>query len=81
MLWCPVCKTEYREGFTVCSDCGTVLVTEVKADAENDKHEKSASVQNNRFSGEVLLANIKLYKHFKYFVLKQGRSLDARLNQ
>ena len=26
MPWCPKCKTEYRDGFTVCSDCGTPLV-------------------------------------------------------
>ncbi len=26
MAWCPNCKTEYKEGITVCSDCGTELV-------------------------------------------------------
>jgi len=26
LTWCPKCKTEYREGFNTCSDCGTVLV-------------------------------------------------------
>lgn len=24
-MWCPKCKTEYREGITVCADCGTPL--------------------------------------------------------
>lgn len=28
MPWCPKCKTEYREGFTVCADCGSDLVAE-----------------------------------------------------
>ncbi len=26
MPWCPNCKTEYREGITLCSDCNTDLV-------------------------------------------------------
>lgn len=28
MPWCPKCKSEYREGFTVCADCGSGLVDE-----------------------------------------------------
>ncbi|MGN0166467.1 MAG: hypothetical protein ACI4AB_00365 [Acetatifactor sp.] len=28
MPWCPKCKSEYRDGFTVCADCGTELVEE-----------------------------------------------------
>ena len=26
MAWCPKCKNEYREGITVCADCGCELV-------------------------------------------------------
>lgn len=26
MPWCPHCRTEYREGFTTCADCGMDLV-------------------------------------------------------
>lgn len=25
-MYCPKCKTEYREGFKECSDCGVDLV-------------------------------------------------------
>ncbi len=28
MAWCPKCKNEYREGITVCPDCGKTLVSE-----------------------------------------------------
>jgi Putative prokaryotic signal transducing protein len=27
-VWCPQCRSEYREGIAVCADCGTALVTE-----------------------------------------------------
>lgn len=26
MPWCPKCKNEYKEGYTVCADCGLALV-------------------------------------------------------
>lgn len=26
MPWCPKCKNEYKEGYTVCADCGSELV-------------------------------------------------------
>lgn len=30
MPWCPVCKNEYKEGVTVCADCGAELVASLK---------------------------------------------------
>lgn len=30
MPWCPKCRTEYREGITVCADCKVELVAEYK---------------------------------------------------
>ena len=26
MPWCPICQIEYREGYTVCSDCNVALI-------------------------------------------------------
>lgn len=37
MPWCPVCKTEYREGITTCSDCGATLVEELTSDYDDFK--------------------------------------------
>lgn len=31
MPWCPKCETEYREGITVCADCGSALVESLSA--------------------------------------------------
>ena len=33
-MFCPKCKTEYREGFTACADCGETLVRELPKEAE-----------------------------------------------
>ena len=58
MPWCPVCKSEYREGFTVCARCGVELVDELDSDRENIQAEKNSSRQDDIFNGEVLIANI-----------------------
>lgn len=36
MPWCPNCKTEYREGVKVCSDCGAKLIDEIKNEEKTD---------------------------------------------
>lgn len=33
-MYCPKCRCEYREGFTVCSDCGVALVEELGPEPE-----------------------------------------------
>ena len=33
-MFCPVCKSEYRDGFTKCSDCGVDLVKQLADDSE-----------------------------------------------
>lgn len=33
-MFCPVCKSEYRDGFTKCSDCGADLVKQLADDSE-----------------------------------------------
>ena len=34
MPWCPKCETEYREGITVCADCGSTLVDDLSVSQE-----------------------------------------------
>ena len=36
MPWCPNCETEYRDGITVCADCGTQLVEELTSESKEE---------------------------------------------
>ncbi len=48
MPWCPKCKSEYREGFTVCADCGSELIDEEqfrKLEEERAAQEGAARVE------------------------------------
>ncbi len=54
MPWCPKCKNEYRDGFTVCSDCGSELVESLENNfvaiyfgAENELKEICAFMNSN----------------------------------
>ena len=48
MPWCPKCKSEYREGFTVCADCGSTLVDEAQFN-ELKKAQETAALSEYRF--------------------------------
>lgn len=43
MPWCPKCKEEYREGITVCAECGETLVEELEEpEAVEENYEEAA---------------------------------------
>ena len=50
MPWCPKCKNEYQEGFTVCADCGTPLVDELPAE---DDFVVVAFVEEEELAGKL----------------------------
>ena len=39
-MYCPECKTEYRQGFYECADCKIPLVHELSAEKETEETEK-----------------------------------------
>ena len=44
MPWCPKCKSEYREDYIVCADCGSKLVDD----------EQFMQMEAHALSGELL---------------------------
>ncbi len=35
-MFCPQCRTEYREGFDTCTDCGVSLVSELPPEPDRE---------------------------------------------
>jgi|GEM_PF-1719664 len=60
MPYCPKCHTEYREGFTVCSDCGAALAPDDPAESPHrpEKDKTRHPVIRKQYSGDRFLANI-----------------------
>lgn len=46
MAWCPKCKEEYREGITVCAECGTELVDSLPE--EGQEQEKTVDSEEEK---------------------------------
>jgi hypothetical protein len=45
--WCPQCRTEYREGTTVCADCGATLMAELLAPAPAPRPEHRRNIDES----------------------------------
>ena len=60
-MYCPLCKAEYRQGFTTCSDCQIALVaTQQEADAvavdriwTGDNREKMEKILDGLMNAEI----------------------------
>jgi hypothetical protein len=51
-MFCPLCKTEYREGFYTCADCSVPLIEELPQ--IEDQSENSQTETSNEYSeGEM----------------------------
>ena len=84
MPWCPECKIEYRDGFKVCSDCGSELVEE-KPPEEPTSEEKAPEYDVEAFlvsAGNNVEADLieALLESYKIPVMKKYKGADGYLN-
>jgi hypothetical protein len=56
-MFCPKCRTEYKEGITVCADCGTQLVAELPPQ-EPEKSEMVTVLTTGDLSAVALAKSI-----------------------
>ena len=53
MPWCPNCETEYRDGITVCADCGSTLVEDLSEQKTENDPESIMDVLKNMSEEEA----------------------------
>ncbi len=59
-MFCPECLTEYREGFSVCADCGTTLVPELPPEPSPETSSEGADFEEVLgFMDEGVVAIVK----------------------
>ena len=72
MPWCPKCKTEYREGITVCADCKVELVEEYKDALLQDATEMLVKVDAEHQMFVNKMHDFLEYSGIPSVILKEG---------
>lgn len=68
-MFCPKCKSEYREGFNTCADCGTELIEELSNVTDEFEYEELTTIAVTNNWGLIALAKSILDSmEIKYYI-------------
>lgn len=71
-MFCPKCKSEYREGFNICADCGTKLIKELpsekRIETEFEYVELTTIAETNNLGLIALAKSILDSEGIKYYI-------------
>lgn len=74
-MYCPVCRSEYRQGFTTCSDCHVDLVEELPPESEPGYVEYEEVLATHSPSDRAIITSILDAEGITYFF--QGEHVSA----
>jgi hypothetical protein len=58
-MWCPACRSEYRDGFTTCSDCGSPLVAKLSDGAHASPPDPEPPTNLPELTNDDVLAELE----------------------
>ena len=69
-MFCPKCKSEYRDGFTTCADCGVKLIKELTIEEEEEfEYVEFSTIAETNSLGLIALAKSILNSvGIKYYI-------------
>lgn len=71
-MFCPICKAEYRRGFTICNDCGARLVRELPEHQPELPHKMIDLYSPNNEPELAMLKSILEAEGITYFVKNEN---------
>lgn len=75
-MFCPKCKSEYKEGFYKCADCGVYLVSELPQTAARESGDKFVQVFSTYNQGEIaFIKSVLDVEDITYFFQGEGSAM------
>lgn len=67
-MFCPICRAEYRSGFTLCKDCNAQLIQELPPDRPEESHSMINLYSPNSEMELAMIKSLLDAEEINYFV-------------